>query len=199
MAPASIDRAWHQRPARRLPALLALALVLGAGTALPHGVAAREVEVIVRSRSPYGYEEESVQPLVLGGRSGRYLGFRGRTLVITAASPGRFVGGSPGRCRCEDEERPARWSENRPGERRPGDRRLRCDLVGGMPPTWIPGQPERRTVMRFTYQLDCIDRTFNRVNDGTWLFRPGWMAMDQDPTAAAVAERYCPGLASGGL
>jgi len=48
----------------------------------------------------------------------------------------------------------------------------------------------------FTYDLDCVDRTFNRHGDGPWFHRQGWLPVERDPTAALVAERYCPRIES---
>ena len=178
---------------------LALAVLVGLASAPGSWVlglaatSAAEVEVIVRSRSPYSYDDTSVAPITLNHRSGRYLSFRGRTLIVTPATPGRYVGGTPGRCRCDSDDRDRAGQGGEQGRLRFRER-PHCELVGAIPPTWIPGEPERRSVQRYEYQLDCQDLTFNRLNDGNWLFRPGWMGVDRDPTAAAVAERYCSGL-----
>jgi hypothetical protein len=178
---------------------LALAVLLGLATAPLSwrfglaAAAAAEVEVIVRTRSPYSYDDASVVPITLNDRSGRYLSFRGRTLIVTPATPGRYVGGTPGRCRCDSDDGDRAGPGGEQGRHRFRER-PHCELVGAIPPTWIPGEPERRSVQRYVYQLDCQDLTFNRLNDGNWLFRPGWMGVDRDPTAAAVAERYCAGL-----
>ncbi|QEY31085.1 hypothetical protein EVJ50_01255 [Synechococcus sp. RSCCF101] len=48
----------------------------------------------------------------------------------------------------------------------------------------------------YTYDLDCQERTFNRHGDGSWFHRQGWLPVEQDLTAALVAERYCPRLES---
>ena len=60
-----------------------------------------------------------------------------------------------------------------------------------MAPSYTPGTPggvERRS---FRYQLDCKDLTFDRKGDFSGFGNKGWMGVDIDPTAQAVADRYC--------
>ena len=52
-----------------------------------------------------------------------------------------------------------------------------------------PGGVERRS---FRYQLDCKDLTFDRKGDYSGFGNKGWMSVGEDPTAQAVADRYCP-------
>ena len=46
----------------------------------------------------------------------------------------------------------------------------------------------------FRYQLDCRDRSFNRIGDVRvpGAVPKGWQAVENDPTALAVAETWCP-------
>ena len=41
--------------------------------------------------------------------------------------------------------------------------------------------------IRWPYQIDCVDKTFNRLKDFA-----GWGPLWIDQTAMAVAEKYCP-------
>ena len=46
----------------------------------------------------------------------------------------------------------------------------------------------------FRYQLDCRDRSFNRIGDVhvPAAVPKGWQPVENDPTALAVADAWCP-------
>ena len=56
-----------------------------------------------------------------------------------------------------------------------------------------PRGVERRS---FRYQLDCKDLTFGRKGDFDGFGNKGWMWVDSDPTAKAVADGYCSAIES---
>ena len=45
---------------------------------------------------------------------------------------------------------------------------------------------------KFRYQLDCDDMTFDRKGDFSGFSNKVWLNVDDNPTAKAVADRYCP-------
>ena len=50
----------------------------------------------------------------------------------------------------------------------------------------------------YKYELDCRDMTFDRKGDRRNAdgFKKGWMSIREDPTASAVADKYCPMISS---
>ena len=71
-----------------------------------------------------------------------------------------------------------------------------CQQVGYVAPRYNPGTPggiERRS---FRYQLDCKGLTFDRKGDFDGFGNKGWMGVDSDPTAKAVADGYCSAIES---
>ena len=68
--------------------------------------------------------------------------------------------------------------------------------MGYVAPRYNPGTHggvERRS---FRYQLDCKDLTFDSKGDFDGFGNKGWMNVSEDPTAMAVADRYCPTIDS---
>lgn len=129
--------------------------------------------IIVPVPSPYSYESTSLKRLFLRGTRWRYIGFTGHTTIQLPARPARFDAGKPGTIRCG---------------------RTSCWRDGYEEPSFIGGEAERSIRKFFDYQLDCVDKTFNRVGDAAVPgdFPKGWQSVNADPTALAVATKWCP-------
>ncbi len=127
--------------------------------------------------SPHSFESWSVKQLKVRDRYGRYITFVGRTPNVFGGSSGIYLPGSPGTTSC-----------NTIGSY------TSCSTTGYIAPTSIPGQPGGVQNKQFVYELDCQDMTFDRkgdlknANGDKW----GWLDVIQDPTARAVADKYCP-------
>jgi hypothetical protein len=129
--------------------------------------------VVVPVPSPYSYDAGSLKQLNLKGNFGRYIGFTGHTVIEWPATPARLNPGQPGTLQC-------RYGS--------------CWLQGTIAPTLIGGTPAGSIRSFFRYQLDCLDRSFNRIGDVRvpGAVPKGWQAVENDPTALAVAETWCP-------
>jgi len=136
-------------------------------------ISARAETVVVPVPSPFSYESTSLKRLPLGGKTMRYIGFTGHTTIVLPAKPARFNAGKPGTVRCD---------------------RNSCWRDGYVEPSFVSGEPERSIRKFFDYQLDCKDRTFNRVGDASvpGNFAKGWQSVTTDPTALAVETTWCP-------
>ena len=136
------------------------------------GLQQGEVEV------EYGftYFPQSVRQLKIRERYGRYLFFIGRSQSEYSASSGTFLPGSPGTTSC-----------NTFGSY------TSCIPIGGVAPSYIPGQPGGVQKRQYIYHLDCKDLTFDRKGDlsNAGGRKHGWMDVYYDPTARAVASEYC--------
>ena len=157
-----------------LPLMTAAAALLQVLIGLEGAAMAEMVAVPVPS--PYSYDDASVRPIVLSGRRDRYLEFVGHTVIEWPAIPARLNQGNPGTVRCE---------------------RNRCWRDGYVAPSLTGGTPAGATRSFFTYRLDCQDRTFDRLGDVRIprSVPKGWQPVTNDPTALAVANRFCPGHA----
>lgn len=129
--------------------------------------------VVVPVPTPYSYDAGSLQQLQLNGSVGRYIGFTGHTVIEWAATPARLNPGHPGTLQC---------------------RHGTCWLQGTIAPTLIGGTPAGSMRSFFRYQLDCRDRSFNRIGDTRvpGAVPKGWQPVENDPTALAVADAWCP-------
>ena len=138
-------------------------------------------KVKVEAPNDHEYDPKSVQQQKIRGRYGRYITFTGITLNEYDGSPGRWNPGQPGRRECKTV-----YGFNNTSKT------TTCQQVGYVAPSFTPATPggvERRS---FRYQLDCKDMTFDRKGDFSGWGNKGWMNVREDPTAQAVAERYCP-------
>ena len=138
-------------------------------------------KVDVSAPSDHNYRPGSVRQQKVRGRYGRYLAFTGTTLNEYAGSPARYNPGSPGRRVCTTNTTPNGLYKT-----------TTCKQEGYVAPSYTPATPggvERRS---FRYQLDCKDLTFDRKGDYSGFGNKGWMSVGEDPTAQAVADRYCP-------
>ena len=138
-------------------------------------------KVEVAAPSDHDYIPRSVRQLKIRGSYGRYLTFTGTTLNAYAGIPASYNPGSPGRRVCTTTTTPNGLYKT-----------TSCQQVGYVAPSYRAGTPggvERRS---FRYQLDCKELTFDRKGDYSGFGNKGWMAVSEDPTAQAVADRYCP-------
>tara|TARA_B100001964_G_C14156180_1_gene564401 strand:+ start:446 stop:1204 length:759 start_codon:yes stop_codon:yes gene_type:complete len=133
--------------------------------------------VPVKGLDTNSYEKTSVLQLKIRGTYGRYLTFIGRTSNSYAGTSGYYNPGSPGTVSC-----------NTYGSY------TTCNRSGYVAPSYTPSKPGGVQHRRYRYELDCLDRTFNREGDmatAGGLMR-GWMSVNDDPTALAVESKYCP-------
>lgn len=128
--------------------------------------------VLVPIPSPFSYDAGSLHRLTLNGSWRRYIGFTGHTLIEWPASPARLNPGHPGQVQC-----------------RSGS----CWLQGYIAPSLIGATPAGSMRSFFRYQLDCQDRTFDRLGDVRVpaSLPKGWQPVENDPTALAVANSWC--------
>ena len=120
----------------------------------------------------FTYFPQSVRQLKVRERYGRYLFFIGRSQSEYSASSGTFLPGSPGSTSC-----------NTFGTY------TSCVPIGGVAPSYIPGQPGGVQKRQYIYHLDCKDLTFDRKGDlaNARGRKHGWIDVYYDPTARAVA------------
>ena len=131
------------------------------------------------------YKPNSVRQQKVRGQYGRYIVFTGTTLNEYSGIKPTYNPGSPGRKVC-----------NTVISFNGKNKTTTCQQIGYVAPSYNPGIPagvERRS---FRYQLDCKDRTFDRKGDFSGFGNKGWMNISSDPTAQAVADRYCPQINS---
>lgn len=116
--------------------------------------------------SPYSYDASSLHQLHLNGD-------QGRTVIEWPATPARLNPGNPGTFQC---------------------RQGSCWLQGSSPPTLVGGTPAGSMHSFFRDQLDCRDRSFNRIGDTRvpGNVSRGWQPVENDPTALAVAQAWSP-------
>ena len=131
--------------------------------------------VDVAQPNPYSYEPNSVMQLKIRGSYGRYLTFIGKTVNEYAGTSGYSNPGSPGTVNCTTY-----------------GGYTSCRRSGYIPPTYIPGTAGGTQNRKYRYELDCKDMTFDRKGDYAGGYsNKGWMTVDNDPTAQAVANKYC--------
>ena len=144
-------------------------LPLLATLALPNAVSAETVVVPTPAR--FSYESDTVKQLKIRGDYGRYLTFRGRTDNEYEGTAGYHESEGQSHTECEDDNCTTFWE----------------------PPTYIEGEESGIENKTFVYELDCRDKTFNRIGDRTGTgMKKGWMETLEDPVAMAVEKKYCP-------
>ena len=146
-----------------------LLLALGMGLFLPTVFNAETIVVPTPAR--FSYESDTVEQLKIRGRYGRYLTFKGRTDNEYEGTDGYYESEGKSYSECDEGECTTFWE----------------------PPTYIEGTEGGIENKTFVYELDCRDKTFNRIGDrtGTGL-KKGWMETIEDPVAIAVEKKYCP-------
>ena len=134
------------------------------------------VTVEVPEEAPYSYEEYSVLQLKVREKYGRYLTFVGTSPNEYKGTSGYYSPGTSGTINCTTYGNTTTC--NRSGYR----------ASSYTPPT--PGGIQKR---KWRYELDCQDLTFDRKGDiSSGIYKKGWLSVDKDPTAKAVANKYCP-------
>ena len=127
--------------------------------------------ILVPTPSRFSYESDTVKQLKIRGRYGRYLTFKGRTDNEYKGTDGYYESEGKSYSECEGGKCTTFWE----------------------PPIYREGTEGGIENKTFDYELDCRDKTFNRIGDrtGTGLNK-GWMETIEDPVATAVATKYCP-------
>ena len=144
-------------------------LPLLASIILPNAVSAETIVVPTPAR--FSYESDTVKQLKIRGDYGRYLTFRGRTDNEYEGTDGYYESEGQSYTECEDDNCTTFWE----------------------PPTYIEGEESGTENKTFVYELDCRDKTFNRIGDRTGTgMKKGWMETLEDPVAMAVEKKYCP-------
>ena len=145
--------------------------------------------VTVESPSRYSYEENSVRQQKIRGQYGRYITFTGRTINSWEGTPDFYNPGYQGSFNCSTYGNIYGYTY---GQSTYGQSTT-CSRSGYVPPSYIPGTSGGTENKTFRYQLDCRDMTFDRKGDRSQAGgAKGWMNVFEDPTAQAVADRYCP-------
>jgi len=146
--------------------ILLTSLIVALG--LPAAINAETIVVPTPAR--FSYESETVKQLKIRGRYGRYITFKGRTDNKYQGTDGYY------------ESEGKKYSECVNGK---------CNFFLE-PPTYIEGTEGGIENKTFVYELDCKDKTFNRIGDRTGTgFKKGWMENIEDPVADAVEKKYC--------
>ena len=139
----------------------------------------------VKKQSEHSYNEKTVKQLKIRNSYGRYLTFIGKTINKYNSSPGYYNPGSPGRQVCNSNIT-SYGSAGFGGT-------TNCKTEGYIAPSYAPATPGGTQNREYKYELDCKDMTFDRKGDlarGSAMW--GWMNVSKDPTAQAVANKYCP-------
>jgi tetratricopeptide (TPR) repeat protein len=150
------------------------------GTPAEQGVSPGTVNVATPSE--YNYLPKTVKQLKIRGSYGRYIQFIGKTNNAYDGTRGYYNAGSPGRQVCQTYINPMGYGG-----------RTNCSTEGYVAPSYRPGTSGGVQAESFRYELDCKDMTFDRkgdLRDGSG-WRKGWMNVSADPTAQAVANKYC--------
>ena len=136
---------------------------------LPNAVSAETIVVSTPAR--FSYESDTVKQLKIRGGYGRYLTFRGRTDNEYEGTDGYYESEGQSYTECAEHN---------------------CTTFLE-PPTYIEGEEGGIENKTFVYELDCRDKTFNRIGDRTGTgMKKGWMETLEDPVATAVEKKYCP-------
>ena len=144
-------------------------LPLLASIMLPNAVSAETIVVPTPAR--FSYESDTVKQLKIRGDYGRYLTFRGRTDNEYEGTEGYYESEGQSYTECEDDNCTTFWE----------------------PPTYIEGEESGIENKTFVYELDCRDKTFNRIGDRTGTgMKKGLIETLEDPVAMAVEKKYCP-------
>ena len=158
----------------KLSTFVAVAAVIGGSFLIP--VPAKSGTVNVTTPSPYSYRDTSVKQLKVRGKYGRYITFTGRSTNSWQGTSGNFNPGNDGYVSCTS------YGSS-----------TTCNRIGYVAPSYTPGTRGGSANKNYRYELDCRDMTFDRKGDrARGIRKKGWMSVSEDPTATAVAERYCP-------
>ena len=134
----------------------------------------------VELRHGFTFRRSSVQQLKIRGSYGRYLTFWGRSVNDFQGTAGTYNPGYAGSLNCTSTGYGYGYGTTN------------CVRTGYVAPSYIPGTPGGTQARWFEYELDCVDRTYNRKGDiASGAYKKGWMDVYYDPTASAVADKYC--------
>ena len=153
----------------------------------------------------FTYRESTIKQLKVRGNYGRYLTFWGRSANSYRGTSSTYLPGNPGSVNCNYNEFGLNsFDANSPlleygsGSLLRGSSttnsygNVNCYKSGYVAPTYIPGTPGGVQRGWFEYELDCRDGTYNRKGDiSQGIYKKGWQDIYYDPTAKAVAARYC--------
>lgn len=143
----------------------------------------------------FTYRISTVKQLEIRGSYGRYLTFWGRSENEYQGTSASYNAGNPGTLNCYSNNSGTGYVNNysyNPSINYSSSGSTNCVRSGYVAPSYTPGTPGGVQRGWFEYELDCIDRTYNRKGDKARGFRnKGWMDVYYDPTARAVADRYC--------
>ena len=113
--------------------------------------------------------------LKIRGEYGRYITFEGRSDNEYEGTDGYYESNGKSYTECNEGECTTFWE----------------------PPTYREGTEGGIENRIFASELDCIDKTFNRIGDKTGTGgNKGWMNTTEDPVAKAVEKKYCPVISS---
>ena len=158
--------------------IAAAAVVIG--TSFTAANPAKAGTVNVQTPSPYSYEDSSVRQLKIRGQYGRYITFIGRSTNSCHGTNATYNPGNDGYVQCNSYG----YSTT-------------CNRVGYVAPSYTPGTSGGSSNRNYRYELDCKDGTFDRKGDrARGIRKKGWMSVMEDPTALAVARKYCPIISS---
>ena len=101
--------------------------------------------IVVQTPARFSYESETVKQLKIRDSYGRYLTFRGRTDNEYEGTDGYYESEGKIYSECDEGECTTFWE----------------------PPTYIEGTEGGIENKTFVYELDCRDKTFNRIGDRT--------------------------------
>ena len=153
----------------------------------------------------FTYRKSTVKQLEVRGSYGRYITFWGRSANSYRGTSATYLPGNPGSVNCNYSEFGLNsFDANSPllqygsGSLLEGSSRTNtygnanCYRSGYVAPSYIPGTPGGTQRGWFEYELDCRDGTYNRKGDiYQGIYKKGWQDIYYDPTAKAVAARYC--------
>ena len=158
----------------------------------------------------FTYRRSTIKQLKVRGSYGRYITFWGRSANSYKGTSATYLPGNPGSVNCNYNEyglnsfnATSPLLEYGSGPLLQGNSRkntfgnVNCHRSGYVAPTYIPGTPGGVQRGWFEYELDCRDGTYNRTGDiSQGIYKKGWQDIYYDPTAKAVAERYCSRITS---
>ena len=149
----------------------------------------------VEIRQGFTYRKSSVRQQKIRGAYGRYLTFWGRSENEYQGTSASYNAGNPGTLNCYSSNSGTGYMNNNTYSSNinyNSSGSTNCQRSGYVSPSYTPGTPGGTQKGWFEYDLDCVDRTFNRKGDkAKGIMKKGWLDVYYDPTARAVADKYC--------
>ena len=163
---------------------------------ITHESASDDVEI----EHGFTYRKSSVKQLKIRGRYGRYLTFWGRSENEYQGTSASYNAGNPGTLNCYSNNSGSGYINNYSYSSNinySSSGSTSCQRSGYVAPSYTPATPGGIQRGWFEYELDCIDRTFNRKGDrARGIVKKGWLDVYYDPPARAVADKYCQSINS---